>query len=198
MRKNWWHYLGQHLAGFKRGMMRRFRRTYIPMTTPEEVTVANQLSRHLPSDLALYLYVAAQANTAALVYSGLLLEHEMPAQQLAQVERTIENQEVGELMAIKAGLALCPRDVRPLVSVTVITENARLARAFSDFSIAKAQLNPNQQPITREEQVAFEVLTLLDDYRQVFFTQAMQMDEAKLALLKQKNKRILEAVSQSS
>lgn len=196
MIKNWWKKIGRRLVGVQRGVARQFRRTYIPTTTPQEVAMANKLSQDLPSDLAMYLYVSAQEGADSVVASGMVLEEQMPAEQFAQVERMLTSQEQGELVAMKVGLTLCPVNTRSLANVTVITENARLARMFADFSLAAARLKSSQRQLSLDERLAFQVLSLVDDYRHVYFTVARPSDRAQFTFLQQKNQRILQALVQ--
>lgn len=190
MRGSIWNSLKFRLSGAKN----KWRRTYVTMTTPAEVKLANELKKQLPTRFASYLYVGGQRdqNTGQTLAGYLLLTYNLPASQGVIVRGSTESTIEAELNAIIAGLDNISIMNRQGGSYVVVTSLKDLVREYNDFSLA-------EEPTSNStiNQLKAEIATLALTYRNIRFVAYDQVDNPKAQFLQAKLERIMLAHADS-
>jgi hypothetical protein len=190
MRGSIWNSLKFRLSGAKN----KWRRTYVTMTTPAEVKLANELKKQLPTRFASYLYVGGQRDqtTEQTLAGYLLLTYNLPASQGVIVRGSTESTIEAELNAIIAGLDNISIMNRQGGSYVVVTSLKDLVREYNDFSLA-------EEPTSNStiNQLKAEIATLALTYRNIRFVAYDQVDNPKAQFLQVKLERIMLAHADS-
>lgn len=190
MRGSIWNSLKFRLSGAKN----KWRRTYVTMTTPAEVKLANELKKQLPTRFASYLYVGGQRdqNTGQTLAGYLLLTYNLPASQGVIVRGSTESTIEAELNAIIAGLDNISIMNRQGGSYVVVTSLKDLVREYNDFSLA-------EEPTSNStiNQLKAEIATLALTYRNIRFVAYDQVDNPKAQFLQVKLERVMLAHADS-
>ncbi|TYC48193.1 hypothetical protein ESZ50_09435 [Weissella muntiaci] len=194
MRGSIWNNLKFRLSGAKN----KWRRTYVTMTTPAEVKLANELKKQLPTRFASYLYVGGQRDqaTGQTLAGYLLLTYNLPASQGVVVRGSTESTIEAELNAIIDGLDNISIMNRQGGSYVVVTSLKDLVREYNDFSLAE-DVHGALASNSTIKQLKAEIATLALTYRNIRFVAYDQVDNPKAQFLQAKLERIMLAHADS-
>lgn len=188
MSKNIWEKIKDNV----RGVQGKFKRSYVPTTTPEEVALANQLKMTLPSTIATYIYVSGEWDTMAnrALSGSVILSTDTPAEQNAVRHQAISSAYEAELFAMVDALSaidLVKRQTGHFVLVTGLTD---FVRKYNDFTLAQHFSELPERP-TSTDRLYHDFVQLAATYQSLRVVAGSEKDKQQTNFVAQKLNRML-------
>ncbi|MDR3189682.1 MAG: hypothetical protein LBT80_00565 [Lactobacillaceae bacterium] len=172
----------------------KFKRPYVPTTTPDEVKAANELKSLVATDLADYIYVDANydVNSGLGVGAYVSLAATGPAQQNVHVATGYSSQLEISLLTLIDALNSVPLEVRQAKNVAVVLTNVDVVKAFNDFSMLAKRVETLDERVSTDRLQA-QLVELTITFRSLRMSVAMPHEAAFTQLLQTKITRIKKA-----
>ncbi len=177
MSKNIWEKIKDNV----RGVQGKFKRSYVPTTTPEEVALANQLKMTLPSTIATYIYVSGEWDTMAnrALSGSVILSTDTPAEQNAVLHQAISSAYEAELFAMVDALSA--------IDLTGLTD---FVRNYNDFTLAQHFSELPERP-TSTDRLYHDFVQLAATYQSLRVVAGSEKDKQQTNFVTQKLNRML-------
>ena len=188
----------QRLKDNVRGVKGKFKRAYVPTTTPEEVALANSLKATLPADLATYIYVGGlwDVNLNRGIAGYVTLAVDEPAEQVATLTTGISSAYEAELQAMIAGLSAVELTKRQAGHFVLVTSLEDFVRNYNDFSLA-AQYTDLPERATSTDRLYHDFVLLSATFRSLRVTSPAEKDSKQSDFIAHKLSRIITAYGDS-